>query len=200
MALRISGQESSGTEEKVVSRNGNLLKSMAPVLLAGALAAPQAGAMERVAADARRPVPPMSLVVIEDLPGSDAILGGDYGTGLGQALAALEAAPGRRVVPLATNICAAQAMLGDYEQASAWCERAVAGRAAAGSNGAEARLFQAAALVNRGVLRALQGNRPAAEADFDSATRHYASLAVARGNLERIRSAEPAGPVLVGKL
>lgn len=196
----MNGVEPNRIEEKDMSPNGHLLKSIASLLLAGALAAPQAWAVEGAAADARAAAPPLSLVVIEGMPGSEALLRGDYESGLAELLAAHAAAPERNVVPLASNICAAQVKLAQYAQAAVSCERAVGGPAAAGSTGAEARLLQAAALVNRGVLRVLRGDAAGADADFDRAARRYIGLAVARSNLARMRSGERDGQVLVGRL
>jgi tetratricopeptide (TPR) repeat protein len=182
-----------------MSRTHNVIGSIAAIVLAGALASSQAAAAVTAAPDARQPGTHLSLVVIEGVPGSAALLRGDYETGLAESLAALDAASGRRM-QLANNICAAQSMLGNYEQAAAYCDLALGIRPTGAAGAAQVRLYRAVALVNRGVLQALQGDVAGAAADFGGAARGYASLGVARSNHALLRSPDRAGRVELGEL
>jgi tetratricopeptide (TPR) repeat protein len=161
-----------------MSKRVSLTVTWPAIVLVGALLAAQATAGQGEAPDAREPASRMSLIVIEGFPGSDALLRGDYEAGLAEALASLEQSPNRRVAELSNNICAAQARLGEFDRAKDYCEIALSTRPSKLS----LRQHEAIALVNRGVVQALQGERVAANADFGRAADLFVSLGVARSN------------------
>ena len=168
-----------------MSKRVSLAVPCAAVVLAGALLATQAMAGQGKAPDAREPASRMSLIIIEGVPGSDALLRGDYETGLSEALASLERLPNRRVAELSSNICAAQAKLGAFDRATDYCEIALSARPSMLS----VRQHEAIALVNRGVVQALKGERVAANADFGRAADLFGSLGVARSNFAMTQAA-----------
>jgi tetratricopeptide (TPR) repeat protein len=173
-----------------MSKRVSLTVSCAAVVVGGALLATQALASQGEAPDAREPASRMSLIVIEGVPGSDALLRGDYETGLSESLASLERSPNRRVAELSSNICAAQAKLGEFDSATGYCELALSAQPSLLS----ARQHEAIALVNRGVVQALRGERTAASADFGRAADLFTGLGVARSNFTMT---QVAGRVLV---
>ncbi len=131
----------------------------------------------------------MSLVVFEGVPGSDALLRGDYELGLRQSLDAYDGGPGRHAVELTNNLCVAHAKLGDLAAASEHCERAMEARIRGGNGMLESQHYRAVVLVNRGVLHSVQGEMAAAGADFAEAGRGFPQLGVARSNLLRLGEA-----------
>ena len=62
--------------------------------------------------------------------------------------------------PVSTDLCLAYIKKGDWQQARAWCDRAV-----------EKSTYKGAAFINRGVLRAVLGEYELALADFQKALR-----------------------------
>jgi tetratricopeptide (TPR) repeat protein len=169
-----------------MSKRVSLTVSCPVAALVGALLATQAMAGRGEAPDAREPASRMSLIIIEGLPGSDALLKGDYEAGLSEALAALERSPNRRVAELSNNICAAQAKLGEFDRATDYCEIALSTRPSMLSM----QQHEAIALVNRGVVQALQGERVAANADFGRAADLFVDLGVARSNFAMTQAAD----------
>ena len=123
----------------------------------------------------------VALVVFQDLPGSSAILRGDYSGGLDSAQAALERSPRLHVVELEANICAARVMLRQLEAANSSCEAALEDTPPVG--GAFSRQqYRAVAHVNHGVAHLLQGDSEFAVKEFRQAKRLFPSLGVASSN------------------
>jgi tetratricopeptide (TPR) repeat protein len=123
----------------------------------------------------------VALIVFEDLPGSSAILRGNYSEGLDRAQAALERSPRTHVVELEANICAAQVMLRQLEAANSSCEAALAGRPPDGATFSR-KHYRAVAHVNHGVAHLLQGDSEFAIQEFSRARRLFPSLGVASSN------------------
>jgi len=144
------------------------------------------------ALDARAAAPRTAIVVVDGVPGSTALLSGDYAKGLAQSLAAYQRAPGRNVVPLAVNLCAAHVMLGQESQARAECARALKAAGRLPVAGLSREQYRAVALVNRGVLHQLRGDVAAAGADFDAAAGLFPGLGVAHSNLQQLADAADA--------
>ncbi len=136
--------------------------------------------------DARVSATRTAVVVVHGVPGSEALLAGDYAKGLAQSLAAYQRTPGLNVAPLAVNLCAAHVMLGQQARAEAECARAVAAAGRPRVAGLTRDQYRAVALVNRGVLHQLHGDVAAAGQDFDAAARLFPGLGVARSNLGRL--------------
>jgi tetratricopeptide (TPR) repeat protein len=123
----------------------------------------------------------VALVVFQDLPGSTAILRGNYSEGLDRAQAALERSPRMHVVELEANICAARVMLRQLEAANSSCEAALEAQppvVAAFSR----QQYRAVAHVNHGVAHLLQGDSEFAFKEFSRARSLFPSLGVASSN------------------
>jgi hypothetical protein len=151
------------------------------------------------AQDARQPASSMSLVVFEDVPGSEALLRGDYEAGLGESMEAAERSARRRAFQLASNVCVAQLKLGRMQAAREQCGRVAETSLDSREGRAMARRHHAVALVNQGVLLSVQGDVEAASEHFDEARRRFPALGVARSNLQRISSAGGEPSITVGE-
>ena len=123
----------------------------------------------------------IALVVFQDLPGSSAILRGNYQEGLDQAQSALERRPRIHAVELAANICAARVMLQQLGEANSSCEAALAGRPPT-SAAFSRKQYRAVAHVNHGVAHLLQGDSEFAVEEFSRARNLFPSLGVASSN------------------
>jgi len=173
------------------------MQAINPRTIAVALAAVLAGTVLVQAAaanapqDAREPAASMALVVFEDVPGSDALLRGDYETGLRQSLEASEHWWDRHAFELANNVCVAQLKLGRMEAAQESCGQVVEHRPNGRPTGTLARRFEAVALVNHGVLLSARGDVERAGTQFERASRQFPELGVARSNLQFVGGAAP---------
>jgi len=151
------------------------------------------------AQDARQPASSMSLVVFEDVPGSEALLRGDYEAGLGESLEAAQRSSRRRAFQLASNVCVAQLKLGRMQAAREQCGRVAEAALDPREGLATVQLHHAVALVNQGVLLSVQGDVEAASERFDEARRRFPELGVARSNLLWISTAGGEPSVTVGE-
>jgi len=136
--------------------------------------------------DAREPSNSMALVVFEGVPGSEALLRGDYEAGLRQSLEAAERSQVRHAFQLANNICVAQLKLGDMEAAQEQCGQVIEHRIDRREGAVMAQRYLAVALVNHGVLLGAQGDMEGAGERFEEARRKFPELGVARSNLQRV--------------
>ena len=146
-------------------------------------------AAANAAKDAREPASSMALVVFEGVPGSEALLRGDYEAGLQQSLEATERSPGRHAFELASNVCVAQIKLGDMGAAWQHCSRVIERTVDRRAGVVMAQRLRAVALVNHGVLLSAQGDVEAASLQFEEARRKFPELAVAGSNLQLVGSA-----------
>lgn len=169
------------------TRKGRMFAAAWTTVLCGAVLAQ--AAMANPALDARDPAASMALVVFEGVPGSDALLRGDYETGLRLSLEAAERAPGRHAFELASNVCVAQLKLGDIEAARQHCRQVIQRPVDRREGVVMAQRFKAVALVNHGVLLSAQGDVDAASMQFEEARRKFPELAVAGSNLQHVGSA-----------
>jgi len=138
------------------------------------------------------------LVVYQDLPGGAAILSGNYQEGLDRSLAAIERAPNRHAMELATNICAARVKLGQLEAANASCETALAGRPPYGTVWG-VKQYRAVAHVNHGVVHLMQGDSEFAVQEFSRARNLFPSLGVALSNRALARDMMRKPQVIIGE-
>lgn len=122
-----------------------------------------------------------------DVPGSVEIEAGRVDDAIRLLVRRIETGAGRREPALFENLCIAYAVKLEYQQALRYCNQAVSHPLAAPS-----------ALNNRGVVRAVMGDRRGAQRDFERAacTRRcrrgwdcvqHSVSAAARHNLQRIR-------------
>lgn len=163
--------------------NGYGLVKMALAAAAGGLlTAPIA--MAGTAPDAREPSQQLALVVFEGVPGSEALLHGDYVAGLRQSLEAYGRAPARHAFQLASNVCVARLKLGQLEAAEEHCSQVMDQSIDRRVGVVMTQRYQAVALVNHGVLLSAQGDDEGAGAQFAEARRKFPELGVARSNLE----------------
>ena len=178
---------------RLITRTAVVLVAAVPLLMASANAREQ-----MTAPDARSRASSVALVVYQDLPGSAAILSGDFEEGLDRSLAALERAPNRHAMELATNICAARVKLGQLEEANSSCESALARRPPAGSLWS-LKQYRAVAHVNHGVVHLVQGDREFAVQEFSRARNLFPSLGVASSNRALARDMLRTPHVIVGE-
>jgi len=178
---------------KLLVRTAVVLVAAAPLLVAGANAREQV-----MAPDARARASSVALVVYQDLPGGAAILSGNYQEGLDKSLAAVERAPNRHAMELATNICAARLKLGQLEAANASCESALAGRPPFGTTWSWSQ-YQAVAHVNHGVVHLVQGENEFAVREFSRARNLFPSLGVALSNRSLAEDMMRKPHVIVGE-
>lgn len=169
------------------TRNARTIAAACMLALCGAALA-QAAAADP-AQDAREPASSMALVVFEGVPGSEALLRGDYEAGLQQSLEATERSPGWHAFELASNVCVAQLKLGDMDAARQHCSRVVERTVDRREGVVMAQRLKAVALVNHGVLLSAQGDTQAASLQFEEARRKFPELAVAGSNLQLVGSA-----------
>jgi tetratricopeptide (TPR) repeat protein len=95
-----------------------------------------------------------------------------------------------------TNLCVAYAKSGDMEAAETACEEAVVLAKSVRKNNTSSfsgetaaqrhARYLAIALSNRGVLRAVMGDREGAKKDFDAAMAQHPHVSSVKANLERI--------------
>jgi Flp pilus assembly protein TadD len=138
------------------------------------------------ALDAREPAGSMALVVFEGVPGSQALLRGDYEAGLRESLDALERTGSRHAFQLSSNLCVAQLKLGRMEAARQHCGQVIESRPDRREGVVMAQRYQAVARVNHGVLLGAQGDTVGARAQFEQARRQFPELGVARSNLQHV--------------
>jgi tetratricopeptide (TPR) repeat protein len=134
--------------------------------------------------DAREPAGSLALVVFEGVPGSEALLRGDYEAGLRESLEALERSGGRHAFQLSSNLCVAQLKLGRMEAARQHCGQLIEHQPDRREGVVMAQRYQAVARVNHGVLLSAQGDTDGASAQFEQARRQFPELGVARSNLQ----------------
>ena len=177
---------------KLLVRTAVVLIAAVPLLVAGA------NAREQIRApDARARASSVALVVYQNLPGGAAILSGNYKEGLEKSLAAVERAPSRHAMELATNICAARVKLGELDAANESCESALAGRPPAGTAWS-LKQYRAVAHVNHGVVHLVQGDREFAIQEFSRARNLFPSLGVAFSNRSLAQDMMRKPHVIVG--
>lgn len=169
------------------TRKGRTIVAACTLALCGAASSQAAAASP--AQDAREPAASMALVVFEGVPGSEALLHGDYEGGLRQSLEASVRGTGRHAFELASNICVAQLKLGELEAAREHCGEVIELRVDRREGVVMAERFKAVALVNHGVLLSAQGDPQAARLHFEEARRKFPELAVAGSNLQHVGSA-----------
>jgi hypothetical protein len=124
-------------------------------------------------------------------PGGSEIAAGDYDSAIARAASGALRMDAATALVAATNLCVAYTVKRDLAPAAAACERALA-LARRADTAAGARLVRgmatAKALTNRGVLRAVSGDRGGAAADFRKAAELRGSSAAPERNLAYLES------------
>jgi tetratricopeptide (TPR) repeat protein len=185
MALaRFNDERATKEDTGMETRKARWIAAAWTMVLCGTVPAQPATA--KPAQDARDPAESMALVVFEGVPGSEALLRGDYEAGLRESLEALERNGTRHAFQLSSNLCVAQLKLGDMEAARRHCGRLIESQPDRRVGAVMAQRYKAVARVNHGVLLGAQGDTDGASAEFEQARRQFPELGVARSNLERV--------------
>lgn len=157
-----------------------------------------AGFLPGLVTAAENPPSAYEMVFVEDRAHGDKVLYGAYEKAITRLSRQADRFPNRHPFATATNLCVAHAMIGQYEQADLYCDRAVAIAEETAVTGRKERRDRvsglplelrsvndnwAQAYSNRGVLRALTGNMEGAEEDFRHAIALEADSAAAASNL-----------------
>ncbi len=150
------------------------------------------------APDALERASSIAVAVFLDMPGGTDILVGNYQEGVDKASASLAARPYQYRLEVATNICAAQVKLGDFESANASCESALDARPRT-TMVMPPRHFLAVAHVNHGVVHLMQGDRDFAIEEFGRARAMFPGLRIAASNLTLTESPELKPRIEVGE-
>ena len=175
-----------------------LSRTVAIFMASAIFSSPSALAEEQMAApDARERASNIAVDVFQDAPGGAGILVGNFQEGVDKASASLSARPFRYRFELATNICAAQIKLGQFESANASCESALDSRPRSTMVMAR-RHFLAVAHVNHGVVHLMQGDREFAIQEFGRARAMFRGLQIAASNLALTKGPELKPHIDVG--